>query len=133
MNITKKILEAGKTVYYLLLAVGMLIFVTYVSISWNKDAFDIDDYLQFVLQVALYSFILDFILIVAIRIFSKNNISHILDKIFDFFGYVLGISLAGILGSMFFAWYWVDFFGALFLWGFFLWLYLIITYKVIIK
>lgn len=132
----KKIYEGTKeflmTISGLILITSFLIFVTYTSLSWNGRIDSISTYKSFVGQVAFYSFILYLVIIIFLKLLTdKNDFLKSFDKVLDFFGSALGIILAGILGSIYFKWLWVDFFGALLVWGFFIWFYLVITYRLI--
>ncbi len=87
-----------KTIYYAVTMPVMLFAISYFSISYNFELYNINIYFDFIKAVALYTFILDLIILVIAFFFKeKNTFSYTVERVGKFTVYILGI----VLGFLF--------------------------------
>jgi hypothetical protein len=132
----KKCYIAIKTVTVIIGGLSLFTILSYVALSNNYNYFDIDVFFGFMTQVAIYSLIIDIPIIIITRLFSeKRNFSKNLERVLNYCFYIF------ILGFLF-TFFGVIFLfagdksvigtgGALMIWGFFINLYLLITFRIV--
>ncbi len=135
MSGSKNIWQNIKLIFGVTSALIMLIIISYFSISQNHVYYNVNKYLNFVGTVAVICLFLN-ILIVGLTYWlsSKNNFLANLDRVSNYFAFVFAVGLFGAaLGSFALLvgkkYSWVEFSGCLLIWGFFLNLYLIISFR----
>jgi hypothetical protein len=135
MSESKNIWQNIKLSFGVTSAFVMLTIISYFSISQNHDYYNINEYLNFVGTVAVMCFFLNTLIVgLTYWLSSKDNFLANLDRLSNYFPSVFAIGLIGagvgsfalLVGKKY---SWVEFFGCLLIWGFFLNLYLIISFR----
>lgn len=137
MSATTKIWKSTKLFFAVISAIVMLLFISYMSISQNHAAYNIEKYLTFIGKVASISLVVHLVISYLIYIFSgQQHVLKNLDRISPYYSFILAIGLFGTgLGA--FALLatkklpWVELAGCLLVWGVFLNLYSIVSYRII--
>lgn len=137
MHLIAKTWKNTKVYFAAISALVMLFFISFVAISQNHATYNIDRYLNYIGKVAIICLVMHAVISCLVYTFSeKQHILKNFEKITSYYAYPLGIGLFGAgVGS--FALLatkkiqWVELSGCLLVWGFFLNLYSIVSYRLI--